>query len=188
MLDAADVVWLGSAGGRQALEAAAELQPRQATFLTCLQKLERQWPRRQAALALDQVLLRQRAAAKFPLAGSMLFECQALEQSTSSTIAVHRAARFAGVSAIFHLACGLGGDSLALAAQAPVTAIDKNGIRLHLPRHNAVVAAPAHAIDAIQADLRNLAFYPLRPRRRLLTPPVGKMAGAVTPPKPTNPR
>jgi hypothetical protein len=188
MLDAADVVWLGSTGGRQALEAAAELQPRQATFLTCLQKLERQWPRRQAALALDQVLLRQRAAAKFPLAGSMLFERQALERSTSSTIAVHRAARFAGVSAIFDLARGLGGDSLALAVQAPVTAIDKNGIRLICCAMAPWLRRQLMRLMPFRPTCETFHFTPLRPRWRLLTPPVGKLAGAVTPPKPTNPR
>jgi hypothetical protein len=160
MLEAGDVAWLASTSGRQALEEASELQPCHDTFLACLQRLERRMPRRQAGLALEQVLLRRRAAAKFPLAWEMLFERQALEQSTSSVIAVHRASRFAGASAIFDLGCGLGGDGLALAEQGPVIALDRNEVSLRLLRHNAEVAAPPHAIRPIQGDLRRLPVCP----------------------------
>ena len=125
--------------GRQALEEAMARKPDEADFLPAFQALARRFPEEVARAAVDQAILRRKAASKFTSADQMYFTRVALEQSTAGAVARHRAQRFAGSSLIFDLGCGIGGDSLALARMAPVVAVDHRHLRLVLLAANAEV-------------------------------------------------
>jgi len=145
--------------GARALEAAAAALEGERDFLRATQIVARRFPDRLARAAVEQVGLRYRAAAKFPAAAAMFFEREALEQATSEPVARHRARRFAGGSIVFDLGAGIGGDSLALARIAPVTAIERDPIRIALLQANAGAAGLIDRLRPIQADLLRL---PLR--------------------------
>ena len=68
--------------------------------------------------------LRKRAAAKFSRPAAMWFDRTGLEQSTSEPVARHKAARFPAGVAVADLCSGIGADSLALAENHHVTAVD----------------------------------------------------------------
>lgn len=73
--------------------------------------------------------LRRRAAVKFSRAGRMWFDRRGFEQATSELVARHKAQRFRDVAPreeVRDLCCGIGGDSIALAEHAAVTAVDRN--------------------------------------------------------------
>jgi hypothetical protein len=110
-----------------------------------------------AGAVLEQATLRRRGAAKFARAAAMLFTLEGLQQASAEPVARHRAARFAGRRTI-DLTCGIGGDALALAATAvALVALDRDGDRLRMARHNLVVYEAVAAF--VGADL--------------LTPPLG---------------
>ncbi len=88
---------------------------------------------------------------------------EALEQATDVLVARHKAKRFQAAgpwNAIVDVCCGIGGDALALAAVAPVVAIDKSPVRAWMARQNLLAAAPAFPWAAVQADAGEL---PIRP-------------------------
>ncbi|MDO4791777.1 MAG: class I SAM-dependent methyltransferase [Buchananella hordeovulneris] len=82
------------------------------------------------ASLLTQWRLRSAASAKFgPFAQRMLFTDDGLQQATRLTVAAHHAQRFAaaGLTHVADLGCGLGADSLALAARGlRVTAVERD--------------------------------------------------------------
>ena len=119
--------------GREALELAVARKPDETAFLAEFQFLSRRFPEDIARAAVEQAILRRKAAAKFTSAGRMFFTRVALEQSTSEAVARHRAKRFAGSSLILDLGCGIGGDSLALASMAPVIAVDHDHVGARYP-------------------------------------------------------
>jgi len=166
--------FLASAQGADWLAQAADLPFAPATMLADVQSLRRHLSAEQAAAVAEQVLLRRRAAKKFPQADRMLFVRDALEQATHWRVARHRAGRYAGMGLVFDAGCGLGGDLLALAGVAPaVWAIDLNPMRLALARHNAAACGlPAAGrfarADALHppADLRRVSALFADPARR----------------------
>lgn len=91
-----------------------------------------------AQAVIETVWLRQRAAEKFSRAGEMYFTREALEQSSSEVVSMHRARRFfgAGFGYIADLGCGIGGDAIALAEKAYVLGIDRDWSRLTMAREN----------------------------------------------------
>jgi len=89
--------------------------------------------------AWHQIVLRRAARAKFFRADDMLFDRVGLEQATDEIVAEYKARRFAGLSAVADLCCGIGGDALALASVANVAAVDWSDARVAMARHNAVV-------------------------------------------------
>ncbi|MFI2189559.1 methyltransferase domain-containing protein [Streptomyces sioyaensis] len=107
--------------------------------------------------ALSQARLRQRAAAKFGAdAQLMYFTPNGVEQSTRTTVAAHRAARFAalGVRTLADLCCGIGGDALALArAGIRVLAVDRDPLACAAARANAEVLGLAELIEVRCADV-----------------------------------
>ncbi|HET8629037.1 MAG TPA: methyltransferase domain-containing protein [Thermomicrobiales bacterium] len=144
--------------GQEALAEAVALAPTEATALACLTRLRRRYPPALAAAALDQALLRARAAArgKFARAERMYFTREGLEQATGETIARYRARRYAPFGVVADLACGLGGDALALAAEHPVLAVDRDPLRLALARENARAYGVAARLQPVLADLATL--------------------------------
>jgi hypothetical protein len=106
-----------------------------------------------AAFALCE--LRRRAKSKFTHAAEMWFDRQGLEQATSEPIARHKAGRFSGN--VFDLCSGIGGDSLALARDCTVMAVDSNPLACLRTKWNAgVYGVGSHTtveqIDATTID------------------------------------
>lgn len=151
--------FLLSPAGRHALTVAASLPPGSAHQMTNLAYLRRTLTLDQAGAAWEQVELRRQAAAKFSRAAAMLFTSEALQQASSEAVARHKAARFAG-RAVIDLTCGIGGDTLALAAVATrCLAAEQDPARLLLARHNCAVyeaAVEAVQMDALAPALRDL--------------------------------
>jgi hypothetical protein len=135
-VDLATFHLLQTPAGQSALRAAEELRPAEDTLLACLERLRKHFPAELARAALETALLRQRARAKFARAGQMYFTREALEQSSGEVVSRHRAGRFAGFGVVGDFCCGLGGDTVALAARGEVVAVDADPLRLALAGAN----------------------------------------------------
>jgi hypothetical protein len=134
------------AGAVLLAEAGALLDSRPSE-LAVLTRLRLRHPPDLAAAAIETVVLRRRARAKFSHADAMFFSRDGLEQASAEVVAAHTAARFAGCARITDLCCGLGGDSIALARQAQVVAVDRDPLRLALARANAEVYGVADRVE-----------------------------------------
>jgi hypothetical protein len=155
-LEQTDFRQLFTQAGQQALAAASALTPREQDFLSHFNSLGKQFEREIARAALTTAILRLEAQTKFPQASKMYFTREALEQATPWAVSSFRAKRFAGSKQIFDLGCSIGGDSLALAAAAPVTAIERDGLRAAMAQANA--QASGANVRVIQADIKVLPF------------------------------
>jgi hypothetical protein len=93
---------------------------------------------------------------KFPALPFIWAIPEALEQSTDAVVAKHKASRFAeaAVTEIVDLCAGIGGDTMALANVAPVTAVDLSAPRVLCLRWNIEIAAPRFPVQAIKGDVR----------------------------------
>lgn len=168
------VHWLLAAEGQRALALAAELPLAEETRLADLARLRRVYPPERAAAALEQAMLRRRAAGKFALADRMYFTREALEQASGEVVAAHSAARFAGQALVADLCCGIGGDTIALARVAPVIAIDRDPVRLLLARANLAAHGLADRVRFMCADVTHL---PLPPVSALFIDPARRAGG-----------
>src|SRR3990170_715472 len=158
MLTRSLLAQLRTAAGERALKAASAVLDSEPDFLRAAQKLGRAFAEPLARAAVEQALLRRRAAAKFDAAADLLFTRESLEQATSSAVARHRAARFSDLRRVFDLGCGIGGDSLALAQVTQVVAVDRDELRLLVLRANAERIGVAPRIRSLLADLEHLPF------------------------------
>ncbi|MBI3910653.1 MAG: SAM-dependent methyltransferase [Armatimonadetes bacterium] len=107
-----------------------------------------------ARAALAQAELRRRAACKFSRADRMFFTAPLLEQASGEVVARWRAARYAqhAFRLVADIGCGLGGDSMALAAEVPrVVAVDRDPLALLLTAANAAAYNVAGKIWLLQA-------------------------------------
>jgi protein-L-isoaspartate O-methyltransferase len=122
--------------------------------------------------ALEQVRLRRKARAKLgPFAARMLFTEAGLEQATRLPVAAHHAGRFqrAGCTNVADLGCGLGVDSMALAALGiEVTAVEHDELTAALATYNLAPFDNARVIlaDALDVDLTDFDAIWLDPARR----------------------
>ncbi len=134
--------------------------PADADLLAALDRLRRHLPPDHAAALVETARLRHHAAAKFPqTAAAMFFSRAALEQASPVAVASHTARRFVGQPWVADLGCGLGGDSLTLAAAGPnVLAIDADPLALALARANARILTPPGRLHLIQADVTHPAW------------------------------
>jgi SAM-dependent methyltransferase len=148
--------FLLSPAGQTLLAEAAALRSTEATLLADLTHLRKRYPAAQVAAALETVRLRGRAAAKFGRADRMYFTAPALEQASGEEIAAYRARRYQAVGAerVADLGCGVGGDSLALAAGAQVLGIDLDELRLAMAQANCSVYDRGDQFQPLLADLR----------------------------------
>lgn len=127
------------------------------TLLRHLTRLRREVPAALASAALETVLLRRRAAAKFSRAGQMYFSRDALEQASAEVVSRHRARRFASYRSVADLGCGLGGDTIALATAVPlVIAIDRDPVRLTMAAANVAAYGVQSRVRFVQADLLSI--------------------------------
>lgn len=89
-----------------------------------------------AAVLIETVLLRRRAAAKFADPSAWLFTDEALQQSTAEPVAAHRAQRLAGAK-VHDVTCSVGAELAALRQRASfVVGSDLDPVRLAMARHN----------------------------------------------------
>jgi SAM-dependent methyltransferase len=145
---------LASPEGRGVLQAARELESGEENFLAVWTALQRAGAERELARgALETAILRARAGKKFSRAQEMFFTREGLEQASAEALSRHRAARFRGAERIADLGCGIGGDTLALAECAPVRAVDRDEVRLHMARENVRAYAPAMPVEFLLADI-----------------------------------
>ncbi|MEU7055213.1 methyltransferase domain-containing protein [Streptomyces sp. NPDC046197] len=142
--------------GRALLDAVRGTDP--ADELAVATRLRREHPADLVSAALGQARLRQRAAAKFGAADAerMFFTANGVEQSTRTSVAAHRAQRFAelGVASVADLCCGIGGDAIALArAGIRVLAVDRDPLTVAAARANAEVLGLRDLIEVREADV-----------------------------------
>ncbi|MGW1841000.1 THUMP-like domain-containing protein [Streptomyces sp. NPDC001966] len=121
-------------------------------------RLRRSHPAALVSAALGQARLRQRAVAKFGAedAYRMFFTPNGVEQATRTSVATHRALRFAagGVRSVADLCCGIGGDALALArAGIRVLAVDRDPLTAEVARANAAALGLDGLIEVRCADV-----------------------------------
>ena len=137
-----------------------------------------------AHLLLEQVELRQRAAAKFDRAAAMFFTRLGLEQATDQWVAAYKARRFAAFAEkgpMADLCCGIGGDLLALAAVGQTSGVDRDPVSACFAAANARVAGVGASelslrtceIDVLDAG--DFAAWHIDPDRR----PAGKRTTAL---------
>lgn len=155
-MDVATFDLLLSPVGRSALGAATELAPTEAKYPACFDRLRKHVPPDLARAALDTVMLRPKARAKFARADEMFFTREALEMATGEAVARYQAERFAGFTAVADLCCGIGGDAIGLAAAGrTVVAVDRDPLLLRMAEANlAVYGFTAQFVlgDALAAD------------------------------------
>lgn len=158
-----DFAFLHTAAAQDHLTALANTAITPHNHLNLAMSLRQVFTPEQTQAILETVILRQNAAAKFSLAPHMFFTRPALEQASGETIALYRARRFvqAGCATVADLGCGIGGDSLALAAQAEVTGVEWDPVRLAMAQENVGVYGHAAQFHPLQADIAELTPFPV---------------------------
>ncbi|MFJ8800571.1 methyltransferase domain-containing protein [Streptomyces sp. NPDC102487] len=142
--------------GRALLDEVHGTEPAQE--LAVATRLRREHPAELVSAALGQARLRQRAVVKFGSedAGRMFFTPNGVEQSTRTSVAVHRAERLRalGVRSVADLCCGIGGDAIALArAGIRVLAVDRDPLTVAAARANADALGLADLIEVRETDV-----------------------------------
>lgn len=168
-LDADAVAWLRTAEGAAAARDAAAALEQGTAMLAVIDRLRRTYPPERSRWAVTLVDGRAAARAKFEDADRLFLDRDAAEQATSTVVARHTAARFAGARRVGDLGCGAGSDALALAEHAPVLAVDRDAGRAAMTAANAAVRGlPIETIvaDVRQVDLAGVDAVWLDPARR----------------------
>jgi SAM-dependent methyltransferase len=150
-----------SPAGQEALQAAADLKPREQDFLAHFTTLSRHFPTELARTALEIAILREEAARKFPFADRLYFTREALEQASNWEISNYRARRYQGFPRLLDLGCSIGSDTLALAQVAPTTGIDLDPLRLAMAHANLAAMDLQKRASFVQANLTS--SLPLSP-------------------------
>jgi hypothetical protein len=120
------------------------------------QRLRIDFPSELVRAALILRDLRQKAIAtrKFARADQMWFTPTGLEQSTAELVARHKAQRFQGP--IWDYCCGIGGDSLALAARGDVHSVDLDPAMCLRTEWNAAAYGVQERVHTLVADVLQL--------------------------------
>jgi hypothetical protein len=146
-----DIAELTSPAGRVLLDSLPPYAPDLAMKLS--EGLRRRGlPPRLVAAALTQSRLRQRAESKLgEFARTMLFTDAGLQQATRLKVAAHHARRYrgAGLTHVADLTCGIGVDSMTMAALGlRVTAAEVDPTTAAVARHNLHLFPSAQVIEA----------------------------------------
>jgi hypothetical protein len=157
-MDLASFHFLLTAEGQRLLAQTAATPVTAGRHLPVATRLRRQVTAAEAHAILETVLLRQRAAAKFSRAAQMYFTRPALEQASAEIVSRYRAQRYvrAGINVVADLACGIGGDALALVGHSRVVGVDVDLVRLAMARENVAVYGHGDAFLPVQSDLLRL--------------------------------
>lgn len=122
-------------------------------------ELRDRYPADLVAAVLTQQALRMAAREKFSRADEMFFTRNGLEQASGEQAAAHTARRFAGLTLVADLCCGIGGDLSALATAArQVLAVDADFDNLQFATRNAAVYGAFGAVSPVCADVRELSL------------------------------
>ncbi|MBM9459736.1 methyltransferase domain-containing protein [Nocardioides sp. zg-536] len=147
--------WLLGDDGQALLAEASDLVAGGADALAAGSALRRTTTAERAAAALTQVMLRERAAAKFgDLAPRLYFTPDALEQATRFRVAEHRAGRAAafGARTLIDLGCGIGGDLMAAARTGMICAgVDLDPVRVAIAEANLAALGLTGAVQVADA-------------------------------------
>ncbi|WP_396921569.1 class I SAM-dependent methyltransferase [Mycolicibacterium sp.] len=159
----ADVVYLTSAAGAQALDQVAERHLSSASLVGDIAALRAQFGER-AAILVETVQLRRRAAAKFDDPSGWLFTDEALQQATAGAVAAHRAGRLAGLR-VHDATCSIGSELAALrVSAADLVGSDIDPVRLAMAANNVPGVGLCRA-DALRPITRDTVVM-LDPARR----------------------
>jgi hypothetical protein len=124
LAELADYAWLTSP---EATGVLADLAEDNAPLHRQLERLRKVLSTERARLAVEQIGLRRRAAAKFGrLAGQMFFTDVALQQATDRWVACCKAERFPTDHPVTDLCSGIGGDLMALAGRGPAVGWERS--------------------------------------------------------------
>jgi hypothetical protein len=123
-----DCRWLVSDAARPWLEICEQSDRGSGGEVRLATRLRKDLSTERVHLVLEQAELRRRAMDKFARAGEMFFTRQGLEQATDERIAALKAKRFGNSDITADLCCGIGGDTLALAAVGSVVGLDLDPI------------------------------------------------------------
>jgi hypothetical protein len=160
--------YLRRAEGVVLRQAVAELPDAAHPSVAQIASLRKRFPAPPLHAALTLAALQPKAAGpkgKWPQLAYVWATPEALEQATHALVARHKARQFAQVAPahIFDLCAGIGGDSLALAEVAPVTAIELSAVRTACLAGNVAdaVPPPRFPLDIRTGDIReSLATIP----------------------------
>nr|WP_229477976.1 class I SAM-dependent methyltransferase [Mycolicibacterium mageritense] len=159
----ADVVYLTSAAGAQALDQVAERHLSSASLVGDIAAVRAQFGER-AAILVETVQLRRRAAAKFDDPWGWLFTDEALQQATAGAVAAHRAGRLAGLR-VHDATCSIGSELAALrVSAADLVGSDIDPVRLAMAANNVPGVGLCRA-DALRPITRDTVVM-LDPARR----------------------
>ena len=153
-----ELAWLLTPPGLGAAELATSLLAAGTDELRVIEQLRKTDEPANARAAFALALGRRTAATKFPDGDRLFCDRAAAEQASSEIVAAHSAERFAGARLIADLGCGMGGDTLALARQAPVIAIDFDAGRGAMTSMNADVRGLGERVEVRTGELE--AFVP----------------------------
>lgn len=132
-------------------------QLKTARQLATLSRLRQSFEAEQAAGLLELALARERGVAKFSKSAAMFFTKSGLEQASGELVSQHRAKRFSqhlgNIGRIADLGCGIGSDSLALAAFFEVDGLDLDPSRLLFAQANAQVYQLEQTFKPFLADI-----------------------------------
>ncbi|ORX15106.1 MULTISPECIES: THUMP-like domain-containing protein [Mycolicibacterium] len=161
--DSDAVAFLRSEAGRHALRQVAGHPLTGATLVSDIASLRTQFGDR-AAVLVETVQLRRRAAAKFDDPSDWLFTDEALQQATAAPVAAHRAARLRGAR-VHDATCSIGSELVALRDTAEqLVGSDIDPVRLAMAANN-VGGVDLCRADALRPITRD-AVVILDPARR----------------------
>ncbi|TFV60442.1 class I SAM-dependent methyltransferase [Mycobacterium sp. PS03-16] len=127
-----------------------------------------------AAVLVETVRLRRKAADKLPDARDWLFTDEALQQATAAPVAAHRAHRLTG-RRVHDATCSIGTELAALRIRAAqVVGSDLDPVRLAMARHN--LDSGGDGVPLLRAD----ALYPVTRDTVVLVDPARRRAGRRT--------
>ncbi len=161
MLTLDNIQVLRSERGARLLADLATADLSESNTLMLLTQLRKTWPPDVAAAALETARLRLRATDKLlPAADQLWLTRDGLEQASHGATAVVRREDFANYPRVFDLGCGIGADSMALAPDHEVIALDNDPLRLAMAQANTALVR-TKPVNFVQADLRSpLPFHP----------------------------
>jgi THUMP domain-like len=144
-----DVAYLSGEEGARALSEVAGYQLTDATRISDIAAARTAFGQR-AAVLIETTLLRRKAEGKFADPSGWLFTDEALQQSTATSVAAHRALRLAGAN-VHDVTCSIGTEIAALRdSAARVVGSDVDPVRLAMARHN--LALDADGVMLCRAD------------------------------------
>ena len=163
--------YLTSPDGLRALDIAKTLDLSKVSDIAKLRKI---CPAELSRAVIELKELRKRAREKFSRADEMIFDRQGYEQASGEDVAEYKAKRFRkliGRKVIADLCCGIGGDTIVLAADGQVVACDISIERIRMTEINLKVY---HCLDnckllcgdVTKLDFENAVAFHIDPDRR----------------------